>query len=197
VEKRVKRLTHSFYDRPTQIVAYELIGKILSFEQDGVLCQGKIVETEAYGGQADPASHAYRGKTPRNAVMFGPPGLSYVYFTYGNHHCFNIVTEPESVAGAVLIRALEPLKGIDVMRKRRAQKDARTLTSGPGKLTQAFGLTREHSGRDVTKAPLFLDENGMDSEIINIRATTRIGISRAKSAPLRFYLIDNPYVSVK
>jgi len=164
--------------------------------------RGRIVETEAYGGSDDPASHAYRGVTPRNTVMFGPAGFSYVYFTYGNHHCFNIVTDREDVAGAVLIRAVEPLFGIPTMIKRRKQTALQNLTNGPGKLTEAFGITRKHSGHDLTLEPLYVAESikkdQADCETpIQVKATKRIGISRAKNRPLRFYLLGNPYVSVR
>src|SRR3989338_10306073 len=120
-DKEIIPLERSFYERNTQVVAFELIGKVLIFKQGDNFLSGKIVETEAYFGANDPASHAYRGVTPRNRVMFGPAGKTYVYFTYGNHYCLNIVTEKEGVAGAVLIRALEPLGGIDMMRKNRRQ----------------------------------------------------------------------------
>ena len=143
-------LERSFYERNTQVVAFELIGKILVLKENGMTLSGKIVETEAYFGTQDPASHAYRGVTPRNQVMFGAPGISYVYFTYGSHHCLNVVTEKEDVAGAVLIRSLEPIDGVAIMRKRRGNVNEEQLTNGPGKLTQAFGITREHSGIDLT-----------------------------------------------
>ena len=178
------------------MVGFELIGKILSFEQSGKMIQGRIVETEAYFGIQDPASHAFRGPTPRAKVMFGTPGFSYVYFTYGNHHCFNVVTEKESVAGAVLIRALEPLSEIEMMKERRLTQDVRKLTNGPGKLTQAFGITREHSGRDLM-AKLFCIIEGNEKETLSINVTTRIGISRAKEMPYRFYLSTSPFVSCR
>lgn len=195
----LKPLDRSFYNRCTQIVAYELIGKILTFREGQSLLRGRIVETEAYLGKEDRASHAYRGVTPRNRVMFGPPGFSYVYFTYGNHHCLNIVTELEGMPGAVLIRAAEPLTGISVMRKRRRQEATVQLTNGPGKLTQAFGITREHSGRDMTTEPLCVtearDDKDIDFSSVHIRAATRIGIRHGKKLPFRFYLMGNPFVS--
>ena len=176
-------------------MAFELIGKILVLNQDGILLSGKIVETEAYFGAQDPASHAYRGRTLRNQVMFGLAGISYVYFTYGNHHCLNIVTEEEGTAGAVLIRALEPLAGIELMKKRRGNQNELALTNGPGKLTQAFGITREHSGHDLTKSMFYVTEEG-EEKSIDIQTDKRIGISRAQNLPLRFYLRGNPFVSV-
>jgi DNA-3-methyladenine glycosylase len=162
------------------------------------------VETEAYLGVDDPASHAHRGMTPRNSVMFGPAGFSYVYFTYGTHHCFNVVTEREDTPGAVLIRAVQPIQGLTLMAKRRKRTKAEDLASGPGKLAQAFGLTRDHSGMDLTDEPLFVTEgNGhvgatrAEDDPIHIQAATRIGISKARSKLLRFYLIGNSCVSVR
>ncbi len=194
----IKPLKRSFYERNTAVVAFELIGKILSFKQDGKIFQGQIVETEAYFGTTDPASHAFRGPTPRARVMFGPPGFSYVYFTYGNHHCLNVVTEKETVAGAVLVRALKPLSELETMKKRRSTNDIRKLTDGPGKLTQAFGITREHSGRDLTAESFCIIEiESKEKTPLPINVTTRIGISRAKEMPYRFYLTTSPFVSRK
>lgn len=192
----IKPLRRSFYERNTAVVAFELIGKILSFEQDGKLFQGRIVETEAYFGMNDPASHAYGGPTPRAKIMFGPPGFSYVYFTYGNHHCLNIVTEKETVAGAVLLRALEPLSEIELMKQRRSTTDVKKLTNGPGKLTRAFGITREDSGKDLT-LDSFCIVDGEGETPLAIQVTTRIGISRAKEMPYRFYLKTSPFVSCR
>ncbi|MBI3999700.1 MAG: DNA-3-methyladenine glycosylase [Candidatus Omnitrophica bacterium] len=193
---KIVPLGRSFYERNTQVVAFELIGKVLVFEQNGNLLSGKIVETEAYFGANDPASHAYRGVTLRNRVMFGRAGISYVYFTYGNHHCLNMVTEAEGIPGAVLIRALEPISGVQIMQKRRGKIIYGQLTNGPGKLTQAFGITREHSGMDLTKEPFFVTQNERQDQPIPIRVSTRIGISRAKQMPLRFYLQTSSFVSV-
>jgi DNA-3-methyladenine glycosylase len=190
----LKPLSSSFYKRYTPVVAFELIGKTLVFKQKEAVFSGTIVETEAYLGLRDPASHAYRGVTPRNRVMFGPPGVSYVYFTYGNHHCLNVVTEEDGTAGAVLIRSLEPVSGIEVMTKRRAQDKLEALTSGPGKLTQAFGITREHSGLSLTQEPFYIAEQDT-KESIPICATQRIGISQAKELPFRYYWLGNKFVS--
>ncbi len=190
----MRRLERAFYERDTVVVAAELIGKILNLKQGTHLLSGIIVETEAYLGSEDPASHAHRGVTPRNRVMFGPAGFSYVYFTYGNHHCFNVVTESEHKPGAVLIRALEPLGGIDEMKKRRHVLALEDVASGPGKLTQAFGMTREHSGLDLTTSDLFLTE-AQPNGTLRIKTSKRIGISRAKELPYRFYLLGNLCVS--
>ncbi|MBI1978154.1 MAG: DNA-3-methyladenine glycosylase [Candidatus Omnitrophica bacterium] len=192
----MKPLREAFYRRNTAVVAFELIGKTLLFERDGIVLSGRIVETEAYFGADDPASHAYRGVTPRNEVMFGRAGRSYVYFTYGNHHCLNIVTEEEGVAGAVLIRSLEPLRGISEMQKRRKRMHIHELASGPGKVTEALGITREHSGWNLTEKPFYVTEpEGAREEWLHIRATSRIGISRAKTVPFRFYVQGNSCVS--
>src|SRR3989338_6844339 len=189
-------LDRHFYERNTQVVAFELIGKVLVFKENGTKISGKIVETEAYFGAKDPASHAYRGMTPRNRVMFGAPGVSYVYFTYGNHHCLNVVTEKEGTAGAVLIRALEPMEGIELMKKRRGKANEEQITNGPGKLTQAFGITREHSGINLTSGSFYIGETG-DQEFLSIQTAKRIGISRAKDELLRFYLSTSDHVSVR
>lgn len=188
-------LDRHFYERNTQVVAFELIGKVLVFKENGTKISGKIVETEAYFGAKDPASHAYRGMTPRNRVMFGAPGVSYVYFTYGNHHCLNVVTEEEGTPGAVLIRAVEPISGIEMMTKRRGQDKLEALTNGPGKLTQAFGITREHSGIDLTSGPFYMAEEN-SKKWIPIRATKRIGITQAVDLPFRFFWLGNKFVSV-
>ncbi len=189
-------LGRTFYERNTAVVAFELIGNILTFAQSGKIFQGRIVETEAYFGTKDPASHAFRGPTPRTKVMFGPPGFSYVYFTYGNHHCLNVVTEKESIAGAVLIRALEPLSEIEAMKRNRRMNDIHNLTNGPGKLAQAFGITREDSGKDLTSES-FCITAPEETQTLSISVTTRIGISRAKEMPYRFYLSESPFVSCR
>jgi DNA-3-methyladenine glycosylase len=196
METKLKRLECSFYERKTQIVAFELIGKVLVFGENGTRLSGRIVETEAYLGSEDLASHASRGVTPRNRVMFGPAGVSYVYFTYGNHHCLNIVTEEDGTPGAVLIRALEPVSGIEEMTKRRGGAKLELLTNGPGKLTQAFGITREHSGLNLTKKSFFIGEEN-SKEAICIKATQRIGITQAVDLPFRFYWMGNRFVSVQ
>lgn len=199
-----KILKHSFYERDTRIVAYELIGKFLVFQSENKILRGKIVETEAYRGSEDPASHAYRGVTPRTKVMFGEAGFSYVYFTYGFHYCFNVVTEKSGTAGAVLIRAVEPLSGIHLMKKRRGTEKPSELTNGPAKLTQAFGITTKHSNLDLTVRDLHLEEdfiaantNGKicEEHFINIGVSTRIGIRDGREFLYRFFLKDSPFVS--
>jgi len=190
-------LSRSFYSRPTAQVAKDLLGQILFHETPQGPTAGRIVEVEAYLPKNDPGCHASRGMTPRNKVMFGPAGFSYVYFCYGNHFMFNVVTEKEGVPGAVLVRALEPIKGSELMVERRGGKfDGKSLglTNGPGKLVQALGIHREHNGLPVWKKPLYLQKSG---RLGKIGVTTRIGITEGSELPLRFYLVGNPYISVK
>lgn len=189
-----KILPRSFYARDTISVARELLGSIIvNYTAEGIIA-GRIVETEAYI-QGDPACHAARGMTPRNRVMFGPPGHAYVYFIYGMYYCFNTVTAPEGVGEAVLIRALEPLEGLHMMRARRRRERLTDLCSGPAKLVQAMGITRHHNGSDLTVKPLVIHRGADLKE--NIITTTRIGINEEEKLPLRFYLEGNMYVSKK
>ncbi len=190
-----KRIPRSFYARPASIVAKELLGKHLHRIYDGEELVGRIVETEAYG-VGDAACHAFRGKTPRNAVLFGEPGFSYVYFTYGMYHCFNVSCEEEHVAEAVLIRGIEPIKGIETMNRLRPQaKRERDLTNGPGKICQAFALDRGQNNLDlVANEELFLTfGDPVDSQAIS--TSTRIGITVAKEYEWRFYLTHSLFVS--
>ncbi len=186
----------SFYSRPTVQVAKDLLGQILVHETPQGITAGKIVEVEAYLPKNDPACHAARGKTPRNEVMFGRAGYAYVYFCYGNHFMFNVVTEREGVPGAVLLRALEPVTGGDLMVERRGDFDAgdKALTNGPGKLVQALGISRSHNEGRLWRKPLYL-KAAVREESIGV--TTRIGITEGSELPLRFYLKGNPYLSVK
>ena len=154
-----------------------------------------IVETEAYRSSDDPASHSYRGITNRNKVMFGEVGYSYVYFTYGMYYCLNIVAkDADTKAGAVLIRAIEPLEGIDVMKRNRG-KELYNLTNGPGKLTQALKIDKSLNGIDVTKEGVLYLINGYKIDESRIEATTRIGIKVALDKQWRFYIKDNRFVS--
>ncbi|AGL01170.1 DNA-3-methyladenine glycosylase [Desulfoscipio gibsoniae] len=186
-------IPRDFYDRDTVTVARELLGCILVHRTPEGTTAGKIVETEAYL-QGDPACHAARRMTPRNSVMFGPPGYAYVYFTYGMHYCFNVVSASEGVGEAVLVRALEPLVGIPLMQGRRGRQNTRELCSGPAKLTQAMGIAREHNRRDLTMGDLYICPGDADAPIVT---TTRIGIKEGAELPLRFYLQNNGYVSRK
>lgn len=191
-------LDQSFFACDTCIVAQELIGCYLVHELNGAKLIGKIVETEAYLGLSDPASHAYRGKTDRNAPMFGPVGHAYVYISYGIHYCFNIVARvPQMSAGGVLIRALEPVEGIEIMKKNRGLSCPITITNGPGKLTQAMGITLAHKGMPLTQeSKLYLFKKVPSKQQLIIRSE-RVGISQAKDKPWRFYLADNKWVSKK
>jgi DNA-3-methyladenine glycosylase len=176
-----------------EMVAPRLLGCRLVRELDGQLLTGRIVETEAYS-QEDVASHSYRGETPRTKVMFGPAGFLYVYFTYGMHYCCNIVTGPPGHGSAVLIRAVEPLSGQDIMSFNRRGLEEENLTNGPAKLCQALGIDKHLNGHNLRRAPLRL-ELAPPVPQTDIIQTTRIGITQAQDVPWRFYLKGNPYVS--
>lgn len=177
-------LSRSFYARPAVDVARDLLGKMLVHGKTA----GVIVETEAYPGGDDLASHSARGVTPRTRVIFGPPGHAYVYLIYGMYECFNIVVEPAGAPGCVLIRALEPAAGIQLMQRRRpAARSIRDLASGPGKLTLAMGITRAHNGADVTRGPLTVRVPAHEQRF-TIRVTPRIGIRQCAELPLRFVM---------
>lgn len=174
-------------------VAPILLGCIIEREINGQILRAKIVETEAYD-QTDVASHSYNGQTPRTKVMFGPAGYLYVYFTYGMHYCCNIVVGEEGFGAAVLIRALEPLDGQDIMAKNRSGRQGIELTNGPAKLCQALGIDKSMNGHDLMRAPLkLIPQPAIDQK--KIIQTTRIGISQGKDMKWRFYLRDNEYVS--
>ncbi len=166
--------------------AKRLLGCVLEREIDDTVLRGKIIEVEAYD-QTDAASHSYKGKTERTAVMFGPPGHLYVYFTYGMHYCCNVVVGAEGYGAAVLIRAVEPLKGEDIMLLNRRGRGGTELTNGPAKVCQAFGIDKRLNGHDLREAPLRL-VLGEPVEARHITTTPRIGISQAKDVPWRFVL---------
>ena len=153
------KIYRSFYEQPTVKVARQLLGKCLVRNHPDGITVGKIVETEAYVGPEDRASHASRGRTARTEIMFGPAGFAYVYLIYGFHHCLNFVTEAADYPAAVLIRAVEPVDGIELMKARRRKTDLRELASGPGKLCQAFAIDRSLNGVDVCAAPLYVRAN--------------------------------------
>ncbi|WP_027365535.1 DNA-3-methyladenine glycosylase [Desulfotruncus alcoholivorax] len=186
-------LPREFYDRDTVTVSRALLGCFLVHRTSEGTTAGRIVETEAYL-QGDPACHAARRMTPRNKVMFGPPGHAYVYFTYGMHYCFNVVSQSEGVGEAVLIRALEPVHNIKLMQQRRGRERLMDLCSGPAKLTRAMGIGIEQNCVDLTTGDLYLCAGDAGSAIIT---TTRIGIREGTDLPLRFYLQDSRYVSRK
>lgn len=188
-------LPSAFYARPAREVAPSLIGYYLVSTLDGHRTVGRIVEVEAYLGPDDPASHAAEriGRTARNAAMFGPPGTAYVYRSYGIHWCLNAVTDTEGYPAAVLIRALEPVEGLEVMRDRRGTSD-RDLARGPGRLTEALAITGEENDHPLDEPPLVLRE-GEPPDPGEIEAGPRIGISRAVDWPLRFTLKGSRYLS--
>ena len=194
-------LPREFYDRDPRRVSRELLGKVLVRREGRRVRTARIVEVEAYMGVGDPAAHSFAGRTLRNAVLFGPPGYAYVYFIYGNHYCLNVSCLPDGVAGGVLFRALEPLAGIDEMARARSvgidsTRDLRKLTSGPGRLAEAFGITRERdNGKDLTSArsDLFIADEGY--RVRRILTTPRIGITKAAERPLRYVIAGNEFVS--
>ena len=192
------RLDLSFYHQPTLQMARGLLGKQLVRVLNGQRLSGLVVETEAYIGEADRACHASRGRTPRTEVMYGPPGHAYVYFIYGMHHCFNVVTEEEGFPAAVLIRALEPLEGLEWMRRHRPGRPDGQLTNGPGKLCAALAIDRTLNGVDLCASRVFFIERGRIVADEDIATSLRIGIRSdevARSRPWRFYIKGNRCVS--
>lgn len=191
-------LPRRFYARSSLAVARALLGRLLVRDAPrgrGRPVIGRIVEVEAYGGERDDASHAFHGETTRTRTMFGPPGHAYVYLSYGMHHCLNVVTGRAGRASAVLIRALEPIGGLDAMARRRGVRDPDRLARGPGCVGQALGLTRAHDGLDLTRGPLWLSDHPPRREGRRITRSTRIGITRAVSRRWRFFLAGHPCVS--
>ena len=188
------RLLREFFARDPVVLARDLLGRVLFYKTPDGLLAGRIVETEAYTGAADPASHAFRGPTARNAVMFGPAGHAYVYFTYGMHYCLNVTAEAPGTAGAVLLRALEPLAGVEMMRARGDHGPESRLLSGPGKIGRAFGLSLDDNGRDFTRGPLGLAA-GTPVPTREVAISRRIGISRAVDLPYRFAVASSRSVS--
>jgi DNA-3-methyladenine glycosylase len=194
-------LERAFFARNPRRVARELLGKVLLRRQGRQFLKARIVEVEAYLGKNDPAAHSTAGDTARTSVLFGPPGYAYVYFIYGNHYCLNVSCEREGKAGCVLIRALEPLTGMEEMALARGvalagPRDLRRLTSGPGRLAEAFGITRTRdNGADLTSegGNLWIGDDGYRAR--GVVLTPRIGISKAADLSLRYILAGNPFVS--
>jgi DNA-3-methyladenine glycosylase len=194
-------LDRAFFARNPRRVARELLGKVLVRHSEREFLAARIVEVEAYLGENDPAAHAAAGNTTRTSVLFGPPGYAYVYFIYGNHYCLNVSCEREGKAGSVLFRALEPLAGIEEMAQARGialqgPHDLIRLSSGPGRLAEAFGITRARdNGCDLTSASsgLWIADDGFRAR--NIQITARIGISKAADQPLRYLLGGNRFIS--
>ncbi len=182
-------LKKEFYEQSTCIVASTLLGCILVSEKGG-RTSGIIVETEAYLGENDPASHAYKHRTKRNYVMYGEPGKAYVYLAYGMHCILNVVTEKVGTPGAVLIRALEPVDGIDIMKERRHTSDIIRLTTGPGNLTKALGITLDDNGLDLTGPTIYIEPG---NPVCDISSSPRFGVKDTR--PLRFFMRKNQFVS--
>ncbi len=191
----MKVVPRRFYERDVVKVARELLGKLLVREIEGKLLIGKIVEVEAYRGKDDPASHAYRGRTERNKVMFGKPGFAYVYLAYGVNWCLNVTAEPEGEPAAVLIRAVEPLEGLEEMMANRGVRNVRNLTNGPGKLTKAFKINGSFNGWDMTKGELLYIAYPVREENFQIGVSARIGIKVGLDKPWRFFIKGSPFVS--
>jgi DNA-3-methyladenine glycosylase len=194
-------LSRKFYDRDPRAVSADLLGKLLVRRSGETALSARIVEVEAYLGENDPAAHTAAGRTLRNAVLFGPPGLAYVYFIYGNHYCLNVSCLPDGTPGGVLFRALEPVAGINKMARARGitvteERDLKQLTSGPGRLAEAFGITRERdNGKDLTssESDLFITQDRYHAP--EILATPRIGITKASTLPLRFVIAGSKFLS--
>lgn len=188
-------LPASFYARDTEIVARELLGTLLETHSAQGITSGRIVETEAYIGEHDPACHAAVGRTGRTDPLYCDPGIAYVYFIYGVHWCFNAVTRAPGLASAVLVRAIEPVEGVDLMRHRRPRaRRTEDLTNGPGKLCAALGIDGSHNRLPLQHPPVVI-RRGPAPDPEDVVETTRIGISKAVDWPLRWYLDSSPYVS--
>jgi len=188
-------LPHKFYLKDTITVSKNLLGKIIVRKYRNKILAGKIVETEAYIGEHDPACHAYQKITDRSSVLYEIGGTVYVYFIYGNYYCFNVVTEQKGFGAAVLIRAVEPIEGIDIMKKFRPKaKSTHELTNGPSKFCLAFNIDRNLNKEDITGKKIFIS-NPMHKNNIDISVSRRIGLNIGKELPYRFFIKDNPFVT--
>jgi DNA-3-methyladenine glycosylase len=188
-------LSEKFYDRETEVVSRELLGAVLECTTPEGITRGRIVETEAYLGPHDPACHAVAGLTPRTEHLFGPPGVAYVYLIYGMYWCFNAVTRERGHGSAVLVRAVSPVDGLELMRRRRPKvKRDRDLTNGPGKLCLAMGIVGAMSGASLRTGPIVIRAGAPVSDA-DVVVTPRIGITQAATWPLRYFVRDDPFVS--
>ena len=195
--QRATTLPVAFFRRPAETVAAELLGMEVLTSVEGEITSGRIVETEAYLGYDDPASHGYlHRRNARNQALFGPPGTWYVYLSYGMHWCANLVCQKSGLASAVLLRALEPVEGLEIMRRRRGGVPDGDLCSGPGKLCQAMGITRELDGQRITQSAAIVRSSAM-SERLHVAAGPRIGITKAVDWPLRFCVAGSAWTSRK
>jgi DNA-3-methyladenine glycosylase len=201
-----KLVRRSFFNRDPREVCSDLLGKLIVRREGRKLLAGRVVEAEAYLGVDDLAAHAAAGRTARNSVLFGPPGHAYVYFIYGVHYCLNISCLPDGEAGCILVRALEPVQGIEEMAKARdlsgldlnSLRNLRLLASGPGKLCEALDITRERdNAKDMVSARSDLQAMDDGYKVGKTRVTPRIGITKSAALPLRYLIADNPFVSVK
>jgi DNA-3-methyladenine glycosylase len=198
-----KKLDHSFYDRKNVVqIARDLLGKILVTQFDGIRSSGRIVETEAYNGVNDRACHAFGGRrTARTEHIYGGPGTVYVYICYGMHHLFNVITNKKDIPHAVLIRALEPIEGVEHMLARTGKPlPDFTLTKGPGNLARALGMSKIHTGQNLFSDEIFIEDDGMRYKKDQVTITKRIGVESAREdaeLPYRFIVKGNPYVSAK
>ena len=196
------KLKRGFYTKDVLIVAKELLGKVLVNNEGGKIFSGRIVEVEAYDGSIDQAAHTYGGKTKRNEVMFNEGGYLYVYLSYGVHYCCNVVTGTEGTGTAILIRAVEPLEGINWMimnrfgKNKLGEKELYQLTNGPGKVCKSFDITKKHSGLDLTGDRIYLDDSELKKDE-EIAVSKRIGITKSAHLPWRFFIKNNPYLSRK
>ena len=190
-----KPLSREFFEVPALELAHNLLGRLLVSRAHDVLTSGIIVETEAYLSSNDPASHAARGKTPRTEIQWGPGGFTYVYLIYGMYHCLNVVSDQKGIAGCVLLRAIEPMHGVEIMQQRRPNiRTNINLSNGPGKLTTALGINRQHHAIDLTQNLLCVCNHREPIEL-NIAQSARIGLTEGLELPYRFYIIGNPFVS--
>lgn len=195
--RRAATLPVAFFRRPAEMVAADLVGMVVVSSVGGVITEGRIVETEAYLGYDDPASHGYlHRRNARNIALFGPAGSWYVYLSYGMHWCANLVCQRSGLASAVLLRALEPVAGLETMRRRRGAVPDRELCSGPGKLCQALGLSRELDGVRMGRSLVVVRRPAVSDEG-RIAISPRIGITKAVDWPLRFHLAGSPWTSRK